>query len=133
MTLTNEEYIDCLIPKEPDESSVQPLLPSSVVCMAKLNQFSLSDQLQVILKDGKIVNLDRIMELLNDRSVPVEKVLRTLPSVGILVQGNWAVLSSILYPTNSISGTNGVPAELMCRARDYIVSKNCFYLPRLVL
>lgn len=62
------------------------------------------------------------MKLLNDDTISADKVLRTLPSVGILVQGNWTVLSEILYPAGSISGTNGVPAELMCRARDYIVN-----------
>lgn len=27
----------------------------------------------------------------------------------------------MLYPANSVSATNGVPAALMCRARDYIL------------
>ena len=49
------------------------------------------------------------------------QILRTLPSVGTLVQGNWVVQSEILYPPESVSGTNGVPAELMCRGRDYIL------------
>lgn len=62
------------------------------------------------------------MELLNDKTLGTERVIRTLPSVGILVQGNWIVLSEILYPTDSVSGLHGVSAELMCRARDYIVS-----------
>lgn len=61
------------------------------------------------------------MQLLDNKTLEKEKVLRTLPSVGILVQGNWIVLSELLYPTDSVSGINGVPAEHMCRARDYIV------------
>lgn len=69
-----------------------------------------------------MINFDKLMELLKCKSVTTEKVLRTLPSVGILVQGNWIVSSENIYPPESVSGTNGVPAELMCRARDYIVS-----------
>lgn len=61
------------------------------------------------------------MELLNDKTLSTEKVIRALPSVGILVQGNWIVLSEILYPPESMSGLHGVPADLMCRARDYVV------------
>lgn len=65
------------------------------------------------------------MEILSDKSVDktitAEKVLRTLPSVGLLVKGNWIVLSEILYPADSVSSIHGVPAEFMCRARDYVV------------
>lgn len=49
------------------------------------------------------------------------QILRTLPTVGLLIHGNWVVQSEILYPEKSVSSTNGVPAELMCRARDYIL------------
>lgn len=70
---------------------------------------------------AKVVQFDQLMELLDDKSLDREKVLRTLPSVGILVQGNWILLSELLYPPDSVSGIHGVPAEHMCRARDYIV------------
>lgn len=68
------------------------------------------------------MRFDRLMELISDSAITAEKVLRTLPSVGMLVKGNWIVLSEILYPAESVSSIHGVPAELMCRARDYIVS-----------
>lgn len=38
-----------------------------------------------------------------------------------MIQGNWIVQSEAIYPTKSVSPTNGVSAELMCRARDYIL------------
>lgn len=44
-----------------------------------------------------------------------------LPTVGHLIHGNWIVQSEILYPEKSVSPTNGVSADLMCRARDYII------------
>ncbi|XP_026676146.1 uncharacterized protein LOC103504907 isoform X1 [Diaphorina citri] len=39
----------------------------------------------------------------------------------MLVHGNWIVKSDVLYPKESASGTCGVPAEVMCRTRDYMV------------
>ena len=61
------------------------------------------------------------MDLLPDKTITTEKVLRSLPTVGVLVKGNWVVQSEILYPTGTVSGTNGVSAELMCNARDFIL------------
>lgn len=49
------------------------------------------------------------------------QILRTLQAEGVLLQGNWVSQSEKLYLPDSVSGTNGVPAQLMCRARDYIL------------
>lgn len=38
-----------------------------------------------------------------------------------MIHGNWIVQSEAIYPPKSVSPTNGVSAELMCRARDYIL------------
>lgn len=53
LNLANSEYVECLIPKDHGDTGTQALMPGSVVCMAKLSLLSLSDQIQVILKDGK--------------------------------------------------------------------------------
>jgi DNA-directed RNA polymerase-3 subunit RPC5 len=53
-------------------------------------------------------------------------LLRTVQQVAVLVQGNWVVRSDILYPKDTASSIGGVPAELMCRGRDYIVSGKQF-------
>ena len=44
-----------------------------------------------------------------------------LLQVALLVQGNWVVKSEILYPPESSSAFSGVPAEVLCRGRDYIM------------
>lgn len=101
-------------------------MPNAIVSMDKLRLYSLSDQIQTILKDGKVIGFDLLLQLLGPEAATTnahERVLQTLPSVGLLVQGNWTVLSEILYPTGTLSGTNGVPADLMCRARDYVVRR----------
>lgn len=120
LNLTNTQYLDALIPAP--KPVQQQLLLNAVISMEKLKLYSLSDQIQTILRDGKVINFDLLMRMLDNAAWSADLVLQTLPSVGMLVQGNWTVLSEILYPTGTLSGTNGVPAELMCRARDYVVS-----------
>lgn len=62
------------------------------------------------------------MVLAGGEGVTAESLLKTLPKVAVLVRGNWVVKSEVLYPPNTFSAISGVPAELMCRARDYVVS-----------
>lgn len=47
------EYLDMLISKEKTDRNIDSMLPSRVVCMHKLKQMNLVDQIKVILKDGK--------------------------------------------------------------------------------
>lgn len=115
------EYLDMLISKEKTDRNIDSMLPSRVVCMHKLKQMNLVDQIKVILKDAKVLTFQQIMELLPDRTLPADKVLRSLPLAGVLIRGNWVVQSEIIYPEGSVSSTNGVPAEQMCKARDYIL------------
>lgn len=61
------------------------------------------------------------MVLAGGEGITSEVILKTLPKVAVLVRGNWVVKSEVLYPANTFSATSGVPAELMCRARDYVV------------
>lgn len=119
LNLTNTQYLDALIPAP--KPGQQQLLLNAVISLDNLKLYSLSDQIQTILRDGKVINFDLLLRMLDNAAWSADLVLQTLPSVGMLVQGNWTVLSEILYPTGTLSGTNGVPAELMCRARDYVV------------
>lgn len=47
------EYMDLLISKEKTDRNIDSLLPSRVVCLHKLKQLTLIEQLKVILADGK--------------------------------------------------------------------------------
>lgn len=71
---------------------------------------------------AKALSFNQLMELLPDKTITTEKVLRVLPLAGILIQGNWVPQSEIIYPPETFSEINGVSSELMCRGRDYIVS-----------
>lgn len=72
---------------------------------------------------AKVLSYSGIIKTIDDDTVTSEKLIRTLPLAGMLICGNWVVQSEFLYPPNSVSSVNGVPAELMCRARDYILYK----------
>lgn len=62
LNLSNEKYIEALIPLDRGEHNVDEVLPTSVISMAQLRLMSLSDQIKVILKDGiKYINLNSIL------------------------------------------------------------------------
>lgn len=125
LCLTNKEYIELLVP--PDELEITPTVEltkdSNVISREMLKTLPLIDQLKIVLRDSKVVNLTNLMTLLDDKLLTTEKVLRALPSAGLLIRGNWVVQSEFLYPTDGVSSINGVPSELMCRGRDYILYK----------
>lgn len=70
---------------------------------------------------AKVVSFERLNQIIGKSIYNDEKVLRALPAVGLMIHGNWVVQSEAVYPPKTVSGTNGVSAELMCRARDYIL------------
>lgn len=70
---------------------------------------------------AKVISFIQLRSILSSEQ-ETAAILKYLQQVAILVQGNWIVSSELVYPKDSISSHNGIPAELMCRARDYIVS-----------
>lgn len=68
-----------------------------------------------------MVSFDRLSQIIGKSIYNDEKILRALPTVGLMIHGNWVVQSEVIYPPKTVSATNGVSAELMCRARDYIL------------
>lgn len=62
------------------------------------------------------------MLLAGCEGVTTELTLKALAQLAVLVRGNWAVKSEVLFPKDTFSAVSGVPAEVMCRARDYVVS-----------
>lgn len=54
LSLTNAEYVENLIPAERDFSNLDALLVPRAISMNKLKCLPLQDQIQTILKDGKL-------------------------------------------------------------------------------
>lgn len=125
LSLSAKKYIEQLIPQERSDQSLETILPSKIVSKSKLKNLNLSDQLKNILKDGKMMTFIDIMSILEEcnNNLTTEKVLRTLPLVGIVLHGNWVAQSEILYTAESLSNANGVPSELMIKGRDYVLYK----------
>jgi DNA-directed RNA polymerase-3 subunit RPC5 len=75
----------------------------------------------LFLSVAKLLQFSQLATLLG-MNADTSSLLRSVQQVAVLVQGNWIVRSEILYPKDTASSINGVPAEIMCRGRDYIVS-----------
>lgn len=58
LSLSNNDYIESLIPAERSISSLDALLPPRVVAMSKLKGLPLCDQIRHVLKDGEIYLFD---------------------------------------------------------------------------
>lgn len=121
-TLTDSEYIKLLIPQDKEQAPDEPMLPSHLFSLNHLKTLPLQERCRVLLKDTQIISFEQLlMALTGGEKVTRDGLLKVLPTVAVLVRGNWIVKSDVLYPANTFSATSGVPAELMCRARDYVL------------
>ncbi|KAH8295799.1 hypothetical protein KR018_009173, partial [Drosophila ironensis] len=107
----------------PDSSAgAAQVLP--VYNKAMLRTMPLLEQLRVVLRDTRMLSFGEMLEILTehmDPHVTADKVLALLPQVAILLHGNWVPRSEVVFPEKMLSHANGVPAEQMIRARDYIL------------
>ncbi|KAK1344454.1 hypothetical protein QTO34_013150 [Cnephaeus nilssonii] len=116
------EYLLMLVPPSQEEEKDKPVAPSNVLSMAQLRTLPLADQIKILMKNVKAMPFANLMSLLGP-SVDSVAVLRGIQKVAMLVQGNWVVKSDILYPKDSSSPHSGVPAEVLCRGRDFVMWK----------
>ena len=126
MNLTDAEYVRVLVPEDEGQGTTEPSSPSHIMSLHTLRASPISEQCRVLLKDAQIIQFQQLMMILaGGEGLTADTLLRNLPKVAVLVRGNWVVKSEVLYPSNTFSSTSGVPAELMCRTRDYVVSDKC--------
>ncbi|KAK2509390.1 hypothetical protein MC885_005362 [Smutsia gigantea] len=116
------EYLVMLMPPSQEEERDKPVAPSNVLSMAQLRTLPLADQIKILMKNVKVMPFANLMSLLGP-SIDSVAVLRGIQKVAMLVQGNWVVKSDILYPKDSSSPHSGVPAEVLCRGRDFVMWK----------
>lgn len=116
LNLNCEDYLKYLIdPEAVDESTSG----ASKRCLKSMN---LADQIRTILKEARLLQFRHLLSLLPS-PVDVQIVLMSIQNVATLVRGNWVVRSDIIYPKETFSAISGVPADVMVRSRDYVVSK----------
>ncbi|XP_017862331.1 PREDICTED: DNA-directed RNA polymerase III subunit RPC5 [Drosophila arizonae] len=124
LSLPPSEYLCKLLPHDEHVQQVDTANVVPVYNKAMLKTLPLLDQLRVLLKDAKILSFSDVLNILTeyvDPHVSADKVLALLPQVGILLHGNWVPKSEVVYPEKMLSHANGVSAEQMIRARDYIL------------
>ncbi|XP_066258647.1 DNA-directed RNA polymerase III subunit RPC5 [Euwallacea similis] len=120
--MPKEEYMTLLVPEDKEQAPLEPTLPSHVLSLHALRDLPLSQQCKLLLKDAQIIQFHQIMLLLAGvEGITADSLIKSLTKVAVLVRGNWVVKSEVLYPEETFSAISGVPAELMCRARDYIM------------
>ncbi|XP_068100722.1 DNA-directed RNA polymerase III subunit RPC5 isoform X1 [Hyperolius riggenbachi] len=128
MTESNElikspsEYLQMLMPPSVEEETEKPVAPSNVLSMAQLRTLPLADQIKILMKNVKVIPFANLMGLMAAGTESIT-VLRCIQQVAMLVQGNWVVKSDVIYPKESSSPHSGVPAEVLCRGRDYVMWK----------
>lgn len=122
---TPEDYFKSLVIEnesncgsgKPTSASNQAACSQSVHALQKL---PLPDQIKAIMTSAKVIDTAKLMSLM-PKGVDETSVVRSLQQVAVLVQGCWVVKSEVLYPKDSFSPSTGVPAETLCRARDYVM------------
>ncbi|XP_054848784.1 DNA-directed RNA polymerase III subunit RPC5 [Eublepharis macularius] len=116
------EYLMMLVPPSVEEEKERPVAPSNVLSMAQLRTLALADQIKILMKNVKVIPFANLMSLLTSGTDPTA-VLRCIQQVAMLVQGNWVVKSDVVYPKDTSSPHSGVPAEVLCRGRDFVMWK----------
>lgn len=122
MNLSDLEYVKVLVPEDEGQATTEPSSPSHIMSLHTLRASPILEQCRVLLKDAQIIQFQQLLMILaGGEGLTPETLVKNLPKVAVLVRGNWVVKSEILYPSNTLSSTSGVPSELMCRTRDYVV------------
>uniref|UniRef100_A0A8D3D1B0 DNA-directed RNA polymerase III subunit RPC5 C-terminal domain-containing protein n=1 Tax=Scophthalmus maximus TaxID=52904 RepID=A0A8D3D1B0_SCOMX len=125
---TPKEYLAMLMPPLAEEKVAKPVGPSNVLSMAQLRTLPLGEQVKTLMKNVKVMPFANLMGLLAS-GTDSTAVMRCIQQVALLVQGNWVVKSDVLYPKNTCSPHSGVPAEVLCRGRDFVNITNTSSLP----
>uniref|UniRef100_A0A8D3D6F0 DNA-directed RNA polymerase III subunit RPC5 C-terminal domain-containing protein n=1 Tax=Scophthalmus maximus TaxID=52904 RepID=A0A8D3D6F0_SCOMX len=129
---TPKEYLAMLMPPLAEEKVAKPVGPSNVLSMAQLRTLPLGEQVKTLMKNdvNMVMPFANLMGLLAS-GTDSTAVMRCIQQVALLVQGNWVVKSDVLYPKNTCSPHSGVPAEVLCRGRDFVMWR--FTLERSVM
>lgn len=119
-----ENSISCI------EEFLKPLTNtsnSSASCLSALTKqknITLSNKIHRIMMSAKVVSFTDLKNLLSDVSDQT-LLIRNIQKYAVTVQGNWVIKSEFLYPQENGASTTspltGIPKELLCRARDFIL------------
>ncbi|XP_014215014.1 DNA-directed RNA polymerase III subunit RPC5 [Copidosoma floridanum] len=120
LNLSKRQYLDSLAPPLKEEQFSKANIQSHTTSLSYIRTLPLLDQVKILMKDAKVMSFVQLRAILSLEH-ETASILKYLQQVAVLVQGNWVINSELVYPKDTISAHSGVPAELMCRARDYIL------------
>ncbi|KAG7209766.1 hypothetical protein KM043_011389 [Ampulex compressa] len=120
LNLTTQQYLDLLAPPMKQEQYSKGNSANHVTSLGYIRTLPLLDQVRILMKDAKVLSFSQLRSILSPDQ-ETAAILKYLQQVSVLVQGNWVVNSELIYTKDSVSSHNGIPADLMCRARDYIL------------
>ncbi|XP_046406412.1 DNA-directed RNA polymerase III subunit RPC5-like [Ischnura elegans] len=121
MNLDQSQYLRNLVPYKPAKNITHPG-SSAMVSIASLKSLTWLEKIKIVLLTAKIVPFGKMTTLLTDDPKEIPHLLLALQTQGIMIRGNWTLRSELLYPECTRSRYNGVPASIMCRARDYLLT-----------
>ncbi|XP_071439023.1 DNA-directed RNA polymerase III subunit RPC5-like [Hetaerina americana] len=123
LNVEKQQYLKSLVPYKPIESIPIPG-PSVMVSVASLKPKHWLEKIRTLLLSAKIIQFGKLVSLVSDeRNLrDVHCLLCALQTQAVMVRGNWIVRSEVMYPENTKSRYNGVPAVIMCRSRDYLLT-----------
>jgi len=125
--MSTTEYQKQLISKmDSDVSSAAPPLPNNVLSLATLKTMTFTDRIRALMRSVRAIRFTEllaVLKLLTELSSSLDglEVLRHLQQYAVLIQGCWVVKSDVLYAKDSTSELTGTPAEVLCRARDFVL------------
>ena len=118
--MSQDDYLQNLIPRVTEENQQKAPMPNNVLSMSELKTMTLADQVKALMINAKVLRFTQLLTLLHKSTDPTS-ALRAVQQVALLVQGSWVVKSDVLYPKDTCSFYSGVPAETLCRGRDYVM------------
>lgn len=121
------DYQKQLISKMENEVSCSVTsLPNSVLSLAALKTMTFTDRIRALMRSVRAIRFTELLAVLKSliepsSSLDALEVLRHLQQYALLIQGCWVVKSDILYTRDSTSELTGTPADVLCRARDFVL------------
>lgn len=122
LNMSKKDFLKNLLPPAVEEPLPVVHQPNYVTSLNYIRTLPLLEQIRYLMKDAKVMNFSELKNTLSTEH-ETSMILKYLQQVAVLVQGNWIINSELIYPKDTKSHQNGIPAELMCRARDFVLSK----------
>ncbi|PAA87619.1 hypothetical protein BOX15_Mlig004084g1 [Macrostomum lignano] len=133
---SSELYLSRLCPPVSSVSSVDECAASVADCgrpsvsLARLKAMPCDERLRALFKSACVLRWTQLVDLLKQCGMSHAQLTESLTQIhghlnelACLVHGQWVVKSEILYPPGTLSMYSGVPSEVLCRGRDYILCR----------